>query len=161
EAREETFRALVAAVAAVYPEAEEVFIHPKTWPRARRLDALALALVDGDTTLPKGAEARAAELLHRLGAHKVGASPDHAQARGLLERALAIREKVLGPEHPDTAMTLNDLGYAIEHQGSLVEARAFYERALAINEKVLGPEHPATAWSLHDFSFLLLRLGEL
>jgi DNA-binding winged helix-turn-helix (wHTH) protein/tetratricopeptide (TPR) repeat protein len=161
KAREETLRALMAAVATVYPEAEEVFIHPKTWPRARRLDALAFALVDGDITLPKGAEARAAELLHRLGAYKVGASGDYVQARVLLERALAIREEVLGPEHPDTAMSLNDLGFAVEHQGGLVEARSFYERALAINEKVLGPEHPATAWSLHDYSLLLLRVGDL
>jgi class 3 adenylate cyclase/tetratricopeptide (TPR) repeat protein len=159
KAREETFRALVAAVAAVYPEAEEVFIHPKTWPRARRLDALAFALVDGDIMLPKGAEVRAAELLHRLGAYKVGAGA-YAQARVFLERALAIREKVLGPEHPDTAMSLNDLGFAIERQGGLIEARLFYERALAISEKVLGPEHPATAWSLHDLATLLLRQGD-
>jgi DNA-binding winged helix-turn-helix (wHTH) protein/tetratricopeptide (TPR) repeat protein len=158
KAREETLRALVTAVAAVYPEAEQVFIHPKTWPRARQLNALAFALVDGDIM---GAEARAAELLHRLGAYKVGASGDYVQARVLLERALAIRERVLGPEHPDTAMSLNDLGFAVEHQSGLVEARSFYEQALAINEKVLGPEHPATAWSLHDLSHLLLRLGDL
>jgi hypothetical protein len=48
KAREEALRALVTAVAAVYPEAEQVFIHPKTWPRARQLNALAFALVDGD-----------------------------------------------------------------------------------------------------------------
>jgi hypothetical protein len=42
--REDALRALLEAVAVVYPGAEEVFTHPKTWPRARRLDALALAL---------------------------------------------------------------------------------------------------------------------
>ena len=54
EAREEARRALVEAMAAVYPEG--VFNDPKTWPRARRLDALALALVGGDSVLPRGRE---------------------------------------------------------------------------------------------------------
>lgn len=37
------------------------------------------------------------------------AQGDLAGARPLKERTLAIREKVLGPEHPDTAQSLNDL----------------------------------------------------
>jgi hypothetical protein len=32
-------------------------------------------------------------------------------ARPLYERALAIREKVPGPEHPDTAASLNNLAH--------------------------------------------------
>jgi hypothetical protein len=32
-----------------------------------------------------------------------------AQAKPLFERALAIREKVLGPEHPDTAKIRQNL----------------------------------------------------
>ena len=32
-----------------------------------------------------------------------------AAARPLYERALAIRERVLGPGHPDTATSLNNL----------------------------------------------------
>ena len=60
-------------------------------------------------------------------------------ARLLAERALEIREKVFGPEHPETAESLNCLGFHIERQGHLAEARPFYERALAINEKALGP----------------------
>jgi Tetratricopeptide repeat len=42
------------------------------------------------------------------------AQGDFAEARPLYERALAIREKVLGPEHPDTATSLNNL--ALLHQ---------------------------------------------
>jgi tetratricopeptide (TPR) repeat protein len=34
---------------------------------------------------------------------------DLAAARPLYERALAIREKALGPEHPETATGLNNL----------------------------------------------------
>jgi hypothetical protein len=34
---------------------------------------------------------------------------DLAGARPYYERALAIREKALGPDHPDTAQSLNNL----------------------------------------------------
>jgi tetratricopeptide (TPR) repeat protein len=159
KAREDALRALLDVVVAVYPEADEVYYYPKTWPRARRLDPLALALVDGVITSQKRAEAQVAELLHRLVEYRVGALATYAQARLLAERALAIREKVLGPEHPDTACSLNNLGFLIERQGQLVEARQLYERGLAINEKVLGPEHPRTGDNIHNLGRLLQFQG--
>lgn len=55
---------------------------------------------------------------------------------------LAIREKVLGPEHPDTALSLNNLGSLLQAEGDFVGARPLYERALAIREKVLAPSIP-------------------
>ncbi len=70
-------------------------------------------------------------------------------------RALAIREKVLGAEHPDTATSLNNMGALLQAMGELAEARPYYARALAIREKVLGAEHPATATSLNNMGALL------
>jgi tetratricopeptide (TPR) repeat protein len=58
-------------------------------------------------------------------------------------------EAALGPEHPDTAASLNELGLLLKTQGDLVAARPLYERALAIREKALGPEHSDTATSLN------------
>jgi hypothetical protein len=52
---------------------------------------------------------------------------------------LAIREKVLGPEHPDTAIGLNNLAALLREEGDLAGARPLFERALAIIEKALGP----------------------
>ncbi|MDH4136601.1 MAG: tetratricopeptide repeat protein, partial [Anaerolineae bacterium] len=46
-------------------------------------------------------------------------------------------EKVLGGEHPDTARSLNNLGFLLQAMGDLAGARPYYERALAIREKVL------------------------
>ena len=40
-------------------------------------------------------------------------------ARPLFERALAIREKVLGPEHPDTATSLNNLALLLKARATL------------------------------------------
>jgi uncharacterized protein HemY len=36
---------------------------------------------------------------------------DYAQAASFLERALTIDEQVLGPQHPQTAATLDAQGY--------------------------------------------------
>jgi Tfp pilus assembly protein PilF len=49
--------------------------------------------------------------------------------------ALEAVEASLGPDHPDTAASLNNLALLLRDQGDLVGARPLYERALAINEK--------------------------
>lgn len=41
----------------------------------------------------------------------------YAQAEPVFRRALAIREKALGPEHPRVAWTLNYLGVLYHAQG--------------------------------------------
>ena len=89
------------------------------------------------------------------------AQGDLAGARPLFERALAIREKALGPEHPDTASSLNNLAGLLKGQGDLAGARPLYERALAIRERALGPEHPSTATSLNNLARLLQDQGDL
>jgi tetratricopeptide (TPR) repeat protein len=66
------------------------------------------------------------------------------EARPLFERALAIREQQLGPEHPDTAAILSNLAGLLRDQGSHAEAQPLFERALAICEARLGPDHAST-----------------
>jgi Tetratricopeptide repeat len=46
-----------------------------------------------------------------------------AGARPLYERALAIRGRVLGPDHHDTAQGLNNLAVLLQDQGELAAAR--------------------------------------
>lgn len=101
----------------------------------------------------------AAGLANALGFHlwMIG---DYSGARQYFERALAIREKVLGAEHPDTAPSLNNLGALLDSQGDLVGARPYFERALAINEEVLGEEHSHTAKSLNNLGGLLASQGD-
>ena len=67
---------------------------------------------------------------------------------------------MLGPEHPDTATSLNNLAVLLQAQGDLAGARPLFERALAIREKVLGAEHPDTATSLGNLGRLLRDLGQ-
>jgi tetratricopeptide (TPR) repeat protein len=73
-------------------------------------------------------------------------------ARLLNERALAIREKVLGPDHPDVAKSLDYLALLYACRGQYAQAESLYESSLAIREKTLGPEHPDAATSLENYA---------
>ena len=43
----------------------------------------------------------------------------YADAEPLFKRALAIQEKVLGPDHPDVAVSLNNLANLYDNAGTL------------------------------------------
>ena len=81
---------------------------------------------------------------------------EHDEAKPLFQRALAIREKALGSEHPDVAQSLNNLALLYYNQGQYAKAEPLYQRALAIREKALGPEHPDVATSLNNLARLYL-----
>ncbi|MBF0602527.1 MAG: CHAT domain-containing protein, partial [Nitrospirae bacterium] len=72
----------------------------------------------------------------------------------------AIREKALGPEHPDVAQSLNNLAELYRVQGHYAQAEPLYKRSLAIREKALGPEHPEVALNLNDLAVLYKTQGQ-
>ena len=62
----------------------------------------------------------------------------YGEAEPLYQRALAIWEKALGPEHPDVATSLNNLAGLYYAQGKYEEAEPLYQRALAIWKRPWG-----------------------
>ncbi len=64
----------------------------------------------------------------------------YADAEKPFERSLEIREKRLGEDHEDVAITLNSLADLYRTQGKYEEAEPLYKRALAISEKALGTD---------------------
>ena len=62
-----------------------------------------------------------------------------------LQRALEIREKLLGAHHPNLAGTLNNLALIQMTQDEYDTAGTLLDRALAIREKHLRPDHPLVA----------------
>jgi len=76
------------------------------------------------------------------------------------QTALAITEKVRGPEHPSTWSCLNNLAVLLEDQGTYAAAEPLCRRALAIAEKVRGSEHPETGVSLNNLAGLLQEQGD-
>src|SRR5437868_5040673 len=91
-----------------------------------------------------------AKMLHEQG--------DYERAQALYERAVTITEAVLGPEHPDTGMHLNNLAMVLWQQGNLSDAMVIYKRVLAICEKTLGSDHPNTQLVLQNKIRLSLAL---
>jgi len=69
----------------------------------------------------------------------------YSQAEELFRKVLAIRERVVGAEHPDVAESLSDLAIFSSYRGNYAQTELLYQRSLAIFEKTLGPEHPTVA----------------
>ena len=82
-------------------------------------------------------------------------------AEPLYKRALAVREEVLGPMHPDTATSLNNLAHLYDSQGKYDDAEPLLKRALTIYEEKLGPTHPNTVDARKTINIICSREQEL
>ncbi len=69
---------------------------------------------------------------------------DYPQAATQYERALALRESQLGPDHADTLDSRNSLGQAYFSAGRTAEAIRLFEQTLRQRESKFGADHPDT-----------------
>jgi tetratricopeptide (TPR) repeat protein len=76
------------------------------------------------------------------------------------KKSLAISEKELGANHPNTATSLNNLAGLYESIAKYTEAEPLCVRSLAISEKELGANHPSTATSLNNLAYLYKSMGK-
>jgi tetratricopeptide (TPR) repeat protein len=77
----------------------------------------------------------------------------------LLEQVLIIQEKLLGPEHPDLAQTLNNLGVLRHTQGRPAEAEAFYLWALEIHATKGHPQDQDAFNLRRNYAAFLQEVG--
>jgi tetratricopeptide (TPR) repeat protein len=82
------------------------------------------------------------------------------EALPFAERALEIRERLLGTKHRDVAAAIDSLAGIYTDRGEYVKAAPLYSRALAIREKALGKDHPDTASSLNNLAALYYYQGK-
>lgn len=87
------------------------------------------------------------------------AAGDLSSAIDMQSRALEIRERVLGPDHPDVASTLTSLATLYALQDNYGAAQPKLQRALLIREQALGPDDPLTAASLSNLALLYAAEG--
>ena len=83
-------------------------------------------------------------------AQKAVGDGDYAAAERLLREAAVIQGATLGSNHPDLAITLNNLAFVCERTGNHAEAERGYRRAHAIAVASLSPGHPFIATSLKN-----------
>ena len=124
----------------------------REWQQAAA--ALIEAAIPGDTGLPGTWPICAALLPHAQAAladdsvgmariaNYLGSSGNYAAARDLQRRVLDARERVLGPEHPDTLAARHELARWTGEAGDPAAARDLFAALLPVRERVLGPEHP-------------------
>jgi tetratricopeptide (TPR) repeat protein len=136
---------VVQALNEVFPSVEF-----RNWPQCERL--IPHAIVAGRLVEDFGLDSVAAAHLLNQSGYYLDDRARYAEAEPLYQRALAIYEKALGPDHPDTATSLNDLALLYDNQGRYVEAEPLLQRALAIKEKAQGSDHPETATSLNNLA---------
>jgi tetratricopeptide (TPR) repeat protein len=95
-----------------------------------------------------------------LGSH-LDQIADYDSARRAYERALTIGEAALGPDHPNVASDLNNLGDVLRSLGRLEAARTQFERALEIWKASYGDSDPKCALAHNSLGLVLGDLGEL
>lgn len=85
----------------------------------------------------------------------------YQKAQPLLERSLALRRAVLGPEHEDLAQSLFDLCALLSETGASDEAERLCREALAMWRKLLGDKHPKVAMAANNLGVTLALKGRL
>jgi tetratricopeptide (TPR) repeat protein len=129
-----------------------------TWPICERLLPHALAVARHAEHMNVAAE-RASELLSRVGGY-LWRRAQFGTAKATFERALAVSQADLGPNHPDVATIVNNLGLVLRGLGDQNGAKAQFERALAIDEAALGPNHPEVASDRRKINIVLQELDD-
>jgi len=97
-------------------------------------------------------------------AEQAVAAGNYSSAEALLRKAAAVQQQTLGPEHPDLAHTLNNLGVICEMTNNPIDAEHYFRRAYTIATAALPPDHPFVVTSrknLHDFCAARGRPTEL
>ncbi|KIX10462.1 uncharacterized protein Z518_01545 [Rhinocladiella mackenziei CBS 650.93] len=78
----------------------------------------------------------------------------------LFRTEMETRVRVLGKEHPDTLMSVNNLALVLSHQGKYPEAEQMHREALQVTERVLGYERPSTLRSMNNLAGVLSHQGK-
>jgi serine/threonine-protein kinase len=105
-----------------------------------------------------GSDLDRASLLFHLG-QVLWKQGRYEEAAAHQHQARIIRERLLGPVHPDVAASLNGLGEVSRLRGHLEEAARFYHQAIAVYEQTLGPDYPRLAYPLNNLGLVYDRQG--
>jgi tetratricopeptide (TPR) repeat protein len=86
----------------------------------------------------------AAAVFHAIGAYLLERG-QYSLAEPLLQKALELRQGLLGNEHGDIASSLNSLGELNYYRGYYSDAESLYLESLAMKKRLLGSEHADAA----------------
>jgi len=88
-------------------------------------------------------------------AASLGRQGKYDEAEKMQREVLAVKQRMLGAEHPDTLMTANNLAASLTRQEKYDDAEKMMREVLAVKQRVLGADRPdtlSTAGNLADSS---------
>ncbi|MBL8823665.1 MAG: serine/threonine protein kinase [Planctomycetia bacterium] len=85
---------------------------------------------------------------------------NYAAALPQLERAMEIRRRVLGDEHPDTLAAMGSVVLVDIAQGQYQKAELLNNKVQELRQRVFGEEHPETLTSMHNLVLINYYLGQ-
>jgi tetratricopeptide (TPR) repeat protein len=90
-----------------------------------------------------------------------GSEAKLAEAETVARKALAIRKRRLGDQHPDVAKSLDSLSHVLLNQMRAVEAEAAAREGLAMRQNLLDSGHPDFGRSFNSLGDVLAYEGKL
>jgi serine/threonine-protein kinase len=139
---------------------------------ARALSDYGETLYDDEKPAEAEAPLRQALAIYNRAAPDEGAQPRNflalalerkagfAEAASLLREATEISRRVDGPESPEYAISLHNLGSDLIDLGDMPGAEKMLREVLAIRRKVLGSGHSDLLMTLNNLGFVLLDKGD-
>jgi tetratricopeptide (TPR) repeat protein len=116
--------------------------------------------------------ATAESVLRRIGGHELLRSwllndlgtvycveGDWNASLNALKESLALKQKALGPDHPDVGVSEGNLAITLAELGRKEEALTHSQRSVALMERGLGAAHPELAIQLYNLGEVLNSLG--
>ncbi|MGH9645645.1 MAG: protein kinase domain-containing protein, partial [Bryobacteraceae bacterium] len=79
----------------------------------------------------------------------------YPEAQQQLERAVELRKRTLGPDHPDTLTSMHALGVLYNYRSRYAQAEALLSQVLAARQRVLGNEHKDTLATMSDLGLAI------
>ncbi|HTW81980.1 MAG TPA: tetratricopeptide repeat protein [Terracidiphilus sp.] len=76
----------------------------------------------------------------------------YPEAQIQLEKALQLRQRVLGNEHPDTLIVDQNLASIYLDQGKFSKAETLLSKTLEAQRRILGEQNPDTLTSMYDLA---------
>jgi tetratricopeptide (TPR) repeat protein len=83
----------------------------------------------------------------------------YQEAEELFVQVMESRKSVLGVEHPDTLLSMANLGSTYRNQGRWKEAEELGIQVMEMSKRVLGDQHPDTLTSTNNLALTYINQG--
>jgi len=77
----------------------------------------------------------------------------------LIQHSLALRRELLGDEHIEVAIAIDDLASVLWKQGEVARAELLFRQSLVLNRRILRSDHPNLARAMNNLAVVCLHQG--